>query len=206
MICNDDAERKCPAMETCNLAYKDPPRVERIEGKTYLMSPRPRLNHNRVAFRIARIFADYLEGKTCESFCDGTDVHLDNENTYIPDAMIVCDRSIIKDDGIYGAPDLVVEVLSPSTMQNDRGPKMRHYAAAGVKEYWIVSPIGQSVEVYYNYNGYFMLDAAYTVYSDQYLARMDDDERQAIRYEIPVSLYKDFRVNVKDVFKDIIGS
>jgi len=193
-------------MGTGNPAYTDPPRVERIEGKTYLISPRPRVSHNRVAFRIAYIFARYLEGKTCVPFADGTDVHLDNENTYIPDAMIVCDRSIIKDDGIYGAPDLVVEVLSPSTMQNDRGPKMRHYAAAGVKEYWIVSPIGQSVEVYYNEGGTFLLDAAYTVYSDWDLERMDDDERQAIRYEIPVSLYKDFRVNVKDVFKDIIVS
>lgn len=122
-------------MGTGNVACKEPPRVERIEGKTYLMSPRPRVSHNRVAFRIAHIFANYLEGKTCVPFADGTDVHLDNENTYIPDAMIVCDRSIIKDDGIYDAPDLVVEVLSPSTMQNDRGPKMRHYAAAGVKEY-----------------------------------------------------------------------
>ena len=186
-----------------NLAFKEPPRVERIEGKTYLMSPRPRLNHNRVAFRIARMFADYLEGKTCEAFADGTDVHLDKDNTYIPDAMIVCDPSIIHDDGIYGAPDLVVEVLSPSTMQNDRGPKMRHYAAAGVKEYWIVSPIGRSVEVYYNENGIFQLDAAYTDYSDWDLERMDDDERNAIREEIPVSLYKDFCVNVKEVFKDI---
>lgn len=193
-------------MGTGNVACKEPPRVERIEGKTYLMSPRPRVSHNRVAFRIAHIFANYLEGKTCVPFADGTDVHLDNENTYIPDAMIVCDRSIIKDDGIYDAPDLVVEVLSPSTMQNDRGPKMRHYAAAGVKEYWIVSPIGQSVEVYYNHDSFFMLDAAYTVYSDRDLERMDDDERNAIRYEIPVSLYEDFRVNIKDVFKDIMVS
>ena len=51
-----------------------------------------------------------------------------------------------------------------------------------------------------------MLDAAYTVYSDRDLERMDDDERNAIRYDIPVSLYKDFRVNVKNVFKDIIVS
>ena len=109
-------------MEMDNLAYKEPPRVERIEGKTYLMSPRPRVNHNQVSFRIAYIFARYLEGKTCVPFADGTDVHLDAENTYIPDAMIVCDPSIIHEDGIYGAPDLVVEVLSPSTMQNDRGP------------------------------------------------------------------------------------
>ena len=186
-----------------NLAYKEPPRVERIEGKTYLMSPRPRGKHNRTAFNIATIFAIYLRGKTCMAFDDGTEVHLDNENTYIPDAMIVCDSSIIHDDGIYGAPDLVVEVLSPSTMQNDRGPKMRHYAAAGVKEYWIVSPIGRSVEVYYNENGIFQLDAAYTDYSDWDLERMDDDERKAIREEIPVSLYKDFRVNIKEVFKDI---
>ena len=186
-----------------NLAFKEPPRVERIEGKTYLMSPRPRVSHNRVAFRIAHIFANYLEGKTCEAFADGTDVHLDKDNTYIPDAMIVCDSSIIHDDGIYGAPDLVVEVLSPSTIQNDRGPKMRHYAAAGVKEYWVVSPIGRSVEVYYNENGIFQLDAAYTDYSDWDLERMDDDERNAIREEIPVSLYKDFRVNIKEVFKDI---
>ena len=186
-----------------NLAFKEPPRVERIEGKTYLMSPRPRVSHNRVAFRIAHIFANYLEGKTCEAFADGTDVHLDKDNTYIPDAMIVCDSSIIHDAGIYGAPDLVVEVLSPSTIQNDRGPKMRHYAAAGVKEYWVVSPIGRSVEVYYNENGIFQLDAAYTDYSDWDLERMDDDERKAIREEIPVSLYKDFCVNVKEVFKDI---
>lgn len=192
-------------MEMDNLAYKEPPRVERIEGKTYLISPRPRVNHNQVSFRIAYIFARYLEGKTCVPFADGTDVHLDAENTYIPDAMIVCDPSIIHEDGIYGAPDLVVEVLSPSTMQNDRGPKMRHYATAGVKEYWIVSPLGRSVEVYYNEDGIFQLDAAYTDYSDWDLERMDDEERKAIRQEIPVSLYDDFFVNVKEVFKDIVA-
>ena len=129
-----------------NVAYSDPPRVERIEGKTYLMSPRPRGKHHRAAFNIAHIFEGYLKGKTCMAFDDGMPVYLDGENTYIPDAMIVCDRSIIRDAGIYGAPDLVVEVLSPSTMKHDRGAKMRHYAAAGVKEYWIVDPLAEAVE------------------------------------------------------------
>ena len=102
---------------------------------------------------------------------------------------------------------LIIPSPAPPVIQKNPACKhRRHYAAAGVKEYWIVSPIGQSVEVYYNEGGTFLLDAAYTVYSDWDLERMDDDERQAIRYEIPVSLYKDFRVNVKDVFKDIIGS
>lgn len=188
-----------------NLAYKDPPRVELIEGKTYLMSPRPRIDHNRVSLRIAHLFETYLEGKRCVAFGDGTDVYLDNKNHYVPDAMIVCNRSIIHDDAIYGAPDLVVEVLSPSTASNDRGPKMRQYAKAGVKEYWIVTPIGRSVEVYYNHDGRFELSYVYTDVSKEELSHMDDDDREKLRAEIPVSLYDDFRVKVQDIFVNVDG-
>lgn len=134
---------------------------------------------------------------------DGMDLFLDNENRYVPDVMIVCDRKKIKYDGVHGAPDLVVEVLSPSTAQNDRGTKMRHYAAAGVKEYWIVLPLEKSVEVYLNQSGQFVLDAVYTEHEDWDLARMTDDERDAIRKEIPVSLYNDFRVSVEEIFEDV---
>ena len=108
-----------------NLAYKEPPRVELIEGKTCLMSPRPKLMHNRICVRIAHIFESYLERKRCVALGDGADVYLDDKNHYVPDAMIVCNRSILHEDAVYGAPDLVVEVLSPSTAKNDRGPKMR---------------------------------------------------------------------------------
>jgi len=188
-----------------NLAYKEPPRVELIEGKTYLMSPRPRIAHNRVSLRIAHLFENYLEGKRCVAFGDGTDVYLDNKNHYVPDAMIVCNRSIIHGDAIYGAPDLVVEVLSPSTASNDRGPKMRQYAKAGVKEYWIVTPIGRSVEVYHNHDGQFELSYVYTDVPDEELSHMDDDDREKIRWEIPVSLYDDFRVKVKDIFVNVDG-
>ena len=66
-----------------NLAYKEPPHVERIEGKTYVMSPRPRVPHNRVIFNIANIFGGYLKGKTCVPFADGTDVFLDDKNQYL---------------------------------------------------------------------------------------------------------------------------
>ena len=188
-----------------NLAYKEPPRVELIEGKTYLMSPRPRIDHNRVSLRIFYLFEQYLEGKRCVAFGDGTGVYLDNKNHYIPDAMIVGNRSIIHDDAIYGAPDLVVEVLSPSTASNDRGPKMRQYAKAGVKEYWIVTPIGRSVEVYCNHDGRFELSYVYTDVSEEELSHMDDDDREKLRAEIPVSLYDDFRVKVKDIFVNTSG-
>lgn len=186
-----------------NLAYVDPPVTERIEGKTYLMSPCPRPRHNVIVTNIVTIFRNYLRGKTCRPFADGMDVHLDNENVYIPDVMIVCDRSKVHHDGLHGAPDLVVEVLSPRAAMHDRGPKMLHYAAAGVKEYWIVAPLGKSVEVYLNEGGTFRLDYIYTDYDEKDLSRMDDDERAAIRWEIPVSLYEDLRIDVREVFEDV---
>lgn len=186
-----------------NLAYDLPPVTECIEGKVYLMSPRPRASHNFIAANIYRIFADHLRGKTCRAIMDGMDLFLDNENRYVPDAMIVCDRKKIKRDGVHGAPDLVVEVLSPSTGSRDRGVKMRHYEAAGVKEYWIVSPLGKSVEVYFCKNGRFELDAMYTKPEDWELARMTDEECAAIHTEIPVSLSDDFRVRVAEIFEDV---
>lgn len=186
-----------------NLAYKEPPRVECIEGRTYLMSPRPRGKHHRAAYNIGRLFGNYLQGKTCMAFDDGMEVHLDNENTYIPDAMIVCDRSIVRDTGIYGAPDLVVEVLSPSTTRFDRGAKMVHYAAAGVKEYWLVVPEVKTVEVYYNHGGHFEIHETYTIYGEWELGQMTDEERAKAQEGIPVSLYEDFVISLEDIFMDI---
>ena len=106
---------------------------------------------------------------------------------------------------VEGKTHLVVEVLSPSTAKNDRGPKMRHYAEAGVKEYWIVTPIGKTVEVYYNHDGRFDIDAVYTDFSDHDLELMNDDDRRDVRLEIPVSLYDDFHVKVKDIFVNTDG-
>ncbi len=186
-----------------NLAYKEPPVTERIEGRTYLMSPRPRVDHKFTASNIDRLFATYLKGKTCKAIADGTDLFLDNENHYVPDAMIVCDRKKIHRKGIFGAPDLVVEVLSFSTTNHDRGPKLRHYAAAGVKEYWIVSPIGRTVEVYHGHDGVFELDCVYTQVDEEDLADLDEKERADIHTVIHVSLYDDFDISVDEIFEDI---
>lgn len=184
-----------------NLARLDPPVMELIDGQTVLMSPRPRAGHNFTAANIYRIFANHLDGKPCTAIMDGMDLFLDQKNRYVPDAMIVCDAEKIQRDGVHGAPDLVVEVLSPSTMRYDRGAKMLHYAAAGVKEYWLVTPIGRNIEVYLNRGGQFYLDEVYTDYDAWDLERMSEDERKALHTEIPVSLDPSFRVRVADVFK-----
>lgn len=186
-----------------NVAYTDPPVTEIIEGKVYLMSPRPRAGHNFVAAHIYFIFASQLKGKPCTPIMDGMDLFLDEKNHYVPDAMIVCDASKIHRDGVHGAPDLVVEVLSPSTMRNDRGAKMRHYAEAGVKEYWLVTPLGKNIEVYLNRDGQFYLDEVYTDYDAWELEHMEEDERKAVRTEIIVSISNHFHVRVADVFEGV---
>ena len=187
-----------------NVAFSEPPMMELIEGKVFMMSPRPRPSHNMIISHLTHIFEGYLWHKPCIVFSDGVDVYLDEQNHYIPDVMIVCNRDIIKPDAIYGAPDLVVEVLSPTTAKNDRSAKMRHYAAAGVKEYWIISPLSRSIEVYLQHDGTFELDDIYTDYPDWDLARMTDEERAEVKKQIKVSLYDDLYVNVADVFHKLL--
>lgn len=191
-----------------NLAYADDYaaklRTELIDGKIVMMSPRARIRHNTIITNIVSEFRHYLKGKKCRAFCDGVDVFLDDKNRFIPDVMIVCNADIIKDDGIHGAPDLVVEVLSPSTAKNDKGKKFVAYEQAGVKEYWIVSPLGRTVEVYLQRHGKFELDDVYTYFDDEAKARnatYPEDNRDIIQEDIKVSLYDDLAVKLKDIFE-----
>lgn len=179
----------------------DPPITERIEGNRFVLRTTPR--RSAVFSNILVLLKNNMKEKGGWFFMRGLDVHLNEENIYIPDIMIVLDRDKIQDDGIHGAPDLVVEILDPTTAFRIRGPKMTHYAAAGVKEYWIVSPLAKSVEVYLNEGGRFRLDYIYTDYNEEDLSRMEEKDRAALRWEIPVSLYDDFLVDVKEVFDDV---
>lgn len=184
-------------------AYKDEPFSETIHGKTVLMSPSPNAKHNGVITNLCAIFRPFLKGKRCKLFVDGIDVHLDDENTFVPDLAIVCDRGKIKGDGIHGAPDLVVEVLSLSTMARDRGLKKDAYERAGVREYWIADPVSESVEVYHLRDGRFVLDHVYVIFPDWEWARMSEEERAAAQLSVKVSLYDDLLVDVREVFEDI---
>lgn len=186
-----------------NLAYKDEPREEQINGKTVLMSPSPTIGHNTVSGNIYGIFWRFLKGKRCRVFFDHVDVHLDDENTFIPDVMIVCDRDKIKQDGIHGAPDLVVEVLSPSTATRDKGTKKEAYEKAGVKEYWIVDPIAKSIDVYHLRDDRLALDYSYVEFPDWEWARMTEKERSESRLSVKISLYDDLIVDVREVFENV---
>ena len=187
------------------LAYSDTREdYELINGEVYMMS-RPSVDHNQIAGNIYSIFKKYLRGKRCRVFGE-VDVFLDEKNNFVPDAMIVCNPDIIKKDGIHGAPDLVVEILSPSSVRHDRFEKFQIYEKNGVKEYWIVDPTGKLVEVYHLVEGKFILDEVYHPYSEEDLKYMLlEKERAAAAAQklIKVSLYDDFIIDVADVFEDV---
>ena len=196
-----------------NLAYDDDilseTKTELIDGKIIMMSPRPRISHNRACTAISREFSSYLKGKSCEAFSDGVDVFLDEKNRFVPDVMIVCNHNIIQDDGIHGAPDLVVEVLSTTTARFDRGRKKDAYEKAGVKEYWIVDTFSRFVEVYLlNEKGRFELDNIYYHYTAAEKAEINalpknGRNKVEIHDKIKVSLYNDLIIELDDIFERI---
>lgn len=184
-----------------NLAYQEEQREELIGGKLVAMSPRPSTNHNRVAGNIFRIFSAFLDGHKCEPFADGEELFLSAEDTFIPDGMVVCDPDKVADDGVHGAPDLVVEVISPSTVKNDRGYKKDAYARYGVREYWIVSPDEKHIEQYLLKKGSFVLHDVYVVHPPYMLAKMKEEERSKIVKEFKCGIFDNLTIQIEDVFK-----
>lgn len=177
-------------------------REELIGGKIVMMAP-PATNHGVIAGNIHALFHSYLRGKACTVFPDDVPLFLSDMDYYRPDLMVVCDREKIRADGVHGAPDLVVEILSPSTGRYDRGRKKQIYQASGVPEYWIVSPEARSIEVYRLKDGLYELDNCYSVYPDYLLRHMSEEERGAIPSEFRCHLFDDLAIRLEDVFEDL---
>ena len=193
------AERMSIIMES-NLAYKLEPLEEVIGGEIVMMAT-PTSNHNRVTGNIYHLFRTYLGDRKCEPFPDREALYLeDDAEEYQPDGMIVCDPDKVKPDGVHGAPDLVVEVLSPSTGKNDKGHKKAVYEKHGVREYWIVSPAERSIEQYVLENGSFVLRDVYQQYPEFMLKRMKEEEKAALVTEFQSAVFDGLTVRLDDVF------
>jgi Uma2 family endonuclease len=138
------------------LTWHDDARYELIDGAAYLMAPAPDLPHQDVAGEIYRQAANLLIGKGCRAFISPVDVRLpkhaeadDQIDTVVqPDVLIVCDSNKMDRRGIRGAPDWIVEVLSPSTAGHDQIKKRRLYERHGVREYWLVHPVDRVLTIY----------------------------------------------------------
>lgn len=182
-----------------NLAYQEERREELIGGKVVMMAPAAS-DHNRIAGNIFSMLHHYLEGKKCEPFGDNEKVFLTKTDHFVPDVMVVCDPSKIKADGVHGAPDLVVEVLSPGTMRRDKTHKKDVYAQCGVREYWLVSPGDKSIEVYRTDGTEFVFHDVYTLHPDWELAQMSEEERAAVETHFKCGLFDDLNIDLAKIF------
>lgn len=151
------------------LTWDENERIEVINGEMVMMATPSRI-HQGIVAELTRQFGNYLEGKRCKVYPAPFAVRLlerdgdspDDVDTMVePDLSIVCDKSKLDKHGCKGAPDLIVEVLSPSTQRHDRFVKLALYQRAGVREYWIVEPETQTVQVYTLENGILQPRAFY---------------------------------------------
>ena len=137
--------------------WPDDERWELIDGVAYNMSPAPTTPHQGIGLTIASELRAFLKGKPCQVFIAPCDVFFprvreqdeDSVDTVVqPDVLVVCDPGKILTKGIWGAPDLVVEILSPSTSKKDLREKFDLYERSGVREYWVIEPRARWLQVH----------------------------------------------------------
>ena len=145
------------------LQWPDETRYELIDGEAFLMSPAPLVEHQEIAGEVFRQLANQLDGQPCRPYIALVDVRLprtDEADAAIdtvvqPDVLVVCDPGKVDRRGVRGAPDWLLEVLSPSTAAHDQIAKRRTYERAGVREYWLVHPGDRTLTVYVLDNGQY---------------------------------------------------
>jgi Uma2 family endonuclease len=129
-------------------------RVELIKGKIFRMSPAPGTNHQLIATNLSGLIWSHFRTKPCKVFEAPFDVRLDIPKgdkpfTVVqPDLCVICDESKLDERGCNGAPDLVVEILSPGNTQKEMREKFEVYEEAGVREYWLVEPNDKAIFAY----------------------------------------------------------
>lgn len=138
------------------VTWDDNERWEIIAGEAFNMTPAPNRKHQAISAQLMIQIGKQLENRECQVFHAPFDVRLpldskkeeDIENVVQPDISVICDNNKLDEKGCLGAPDLIIEILSPSTSRKDRMEKFFLYERAGVREYWLVSPDDKMVEIF----------------------------------------------------------
>jgi len=170
-------------------------RLELIKGKIFKMSPAPNRFHQELSIKLSFEFISHFKGKSCKVYTAPFDVRLPIKNeskdklTYTvlqPDLCIICDLDKLDDRGCVGAPDLVVEILSPSNSKLEMDNKFDVYQESGVKEYWVIYPVERWVCVYFpNEKGEFV------------------SKKPFLEHEkLKSTVFPDMEIDLVEVFKD----
>lgn len=164
-------------------ALPDGQRAELIDGQMHLMAPPNRI-HQKLISQFTKMIENYIDARhgICEVYPAPFAVFLneDDRNYVEPDISVICDKGRLDDKGCKGAPDWIIEIISPSTSRIDYGIKLFKYRSVGVREYWIVNPKTCTVNRF---------DFEHEKMSDQY--RFED--------EIPVCIFEDLIIRITDL-------
>lgn len=163
----------------------DDKRAELINGQLYALAT-PSFLHQKLSLSLSRKIADYIDHNngTCEVVPAPFAVNLDaDDKIYVePDISVICDKSKIDDRGCNGAPDFIIEIVSPSSRKMDYTTKNALYSDAGVREYWIVDPEKQRTTIY----------------------RYEEDAAPMVlpfQQDITVGIYGDLNINIAELLK-----
>ena len=158
-------------------------RAELIDGKLYAMSPPNRI-HQRLVSRLTQIIGSFIDSNkgTCEVYPAPFAVNLnaDDKVWVEPDISVICDKDKLSDQGCKGAPDWIIEIVSPSSTRMDYSVKLFKYRTAGVREYWIINPMKKAVQTY-----------VFEGEEDSNLFSFDD--------EIPVYIFNGLTIRISDL-------
>ena len=180
------------------------PSYEIIGGEKF-MAPAANTTHNALSGRLYMFIGTYLDAKDLGyCFTDSADIHFPDGSLFSPDFSVVLkeNENILNWGGdIYGAPDMVVEVLSKSTKKRDVTIKKDTYEANGVREYWIVDPWAKSISVYLLRDGKYFFDDEYILFDKEEFEQLDDAEKAEVKYEVPVKILDGLKVPLDYIFK-----
>ncbi|MCW3805405.1 Uma2 family endonuclease [Plebeiibacterium marinum] len=167
--------------------------LELIRGRIFRMTPAPTRRHQKASFKLSLQIGNYLNNRSCEVYTAPFDVRFPKEggddNTYTvvqPDICVICDKSKLDDRGCVGAPDFIIEILSPTTGAKDATIKFDLYEEQGVREYWMVYPGEHLLDV-------FLLDDKGKY---QFVKKYTQDDK------VKVNVFEDLYVDMSEVFKD----
>lgn len=171
--------------------------VELIKGKIFKMSPAPRTNHQRISFVLSGMLFNHFNLQECYAFAAPFDVRLydrkkskkENKDIHTvvqPDLSVICDKTKIDEFGCNGAPDLMVEILSPGNSTKEMRLKFDLYEEVGVREYWIIDPDHKIAHVFYSDSaGKYKLSKIY----------VHDEELQSV-------IFDDLKIDLREVFPE----
>lgn len=165
-------------------ALPDGKRAELIDGNIYYMAP-PSRKHQDYAGVLYRKISDYIDLNkgSCKLYFAPFAVFLnENDKTYVePDLSVICDKNKLTDKGCNGAPDWIIEIVSPSSKRMDYSIKLFKYRSSGVREYWIVDPDKNRIMVYY------------------FETEEDSMEEYSMTDKVKVNIYEDFKIDFSTI-------